>query len=204
MHGQGEYVWKNGDRYTGEFQNDKKHGQGELIYADYREKKGIWENGEFLLTLPPLVSSTNPPANEPTNNLNPIQPTAEINTNNEIPDMLMESYFVEEKSDPRKPKTQPTSFDLIQPTAEINTNNEIPDMVMESYFVEEKSDPMQPPKNMQNNLHRLLYSNPIKVYDSLVANTREEEKVARTSEVQNGTRKTLKQSRLKTEDIFLG
>ena len=32
MHGQGMYIWANGDKYVGEYRNGKKHGQGTLTY----------------------------------------------------------------------------------------------------------------------------------------------------------------------------
>jgi len=31
MHGQGEFLWKNGIKYTGEYKYDKKDGMGKMI-----------------------------------------------------------------------------------------------------------------------------------------------------------------------------
>lgn len=36
MHGKGIYTWKDGRRYEGEYQFDKKHGYGIYIWADGR------------------------------------------------------------------------------------------------------------------------------------------------------------------------
>lgn len=42
MHGQGTYYYADGDMYTGEWQNDKRHGVGKVEY------KG--ENGEVSMS----------------------------------------------------------------------------------------------------------------------------------------------------------
>ena len=34
FHGQGEYVWPNGDRFFGAYENGKRNGIGEMDYAD--------------------------------------------------------------------------------------------------------------------------------------------------------------------------
>ena len=53
-HGTGEMRWDSGSYYTGEFQNDMKHGVGVYYWADVGDKySGVWhENikqgeGEF-------------------------------------------------------------------------------------------------------------------------------------------------------------
>jgi hypothetical protein len=71
MHGQGTLIWPDGDKYVGEFKNDKpdgkgtytygsghkyigkfkgghKHGQGTMKYPDGRVEKGIWEFDELI------------------------------------------------------------------------------------------------------------------------------------------------------------
>jgi hypothetical protein len=34
MHGHGTYFYSDGDSYTGEWQNDKRHGVGKVVYCD--------------------------------------------------------------------------------------------------------------------------------------------------------------------------
>jgi len=47
-HGEGVYLYSNGDKYKGEFVNGEKHGQGVETYADKRPKKdGLWVYGSF-------------------------------------------------------------------------------------------------------------------------------------------------------------
>ena len=48
MHGQGNYTWKNGDKYVGQWKNDKRHGKGTKTYKNGKIERGIWENGKFL------------------------------------------------------------------------------------------------------------------------------------------------------------
>ena len=38
----------NGDKYVGEWKDDKFHGQGTMTYTDGEVWKGTWVNGEFL------------------------------------------------------------------------------------------------------------------------------------------------------------
>jgi len=38
MHGKGIYTWKDGRRYEGKYQFDKKHGYGVYTWADGRSK----------------------------------------------------------------------------------------------------------------------------------------------------------------------
>ena len=47
-HGQGTFTSADGDKYVGEFKDDKIHGQGTLILADGTVYKGLWENDEFI------------------------------------------------------------------------------------------------------------------------------------------------------------
>jgi hypothetical protein len=44
-HGQGTH---SGDKYVGEVRDGKRHGQGTLTYADGRVEEGVWENDNFL------------------------------------------------------------------------------------------------------------------------------------------------------------
>lgn len=37
------------NRYHGEYLKDKKHGQGKFIWPDGRKYEGAWENGYILL-----------------------------------------------------------------------------------------------------------------------------------------------------------
>lgn len=42
--GKGTYTWANGDKYIGEWNEDKKHGKGVFSFANGRKKEGTWEN----------------------------------------------------------------------------------------------------------------------------------------------------------------
>jgi hypothetical protein len=42
--GKGTYTWANGDRYIGEWCDDKKHGKGAFHFANGKRKEGVWEN----------------------------------------------------------------------------------------------------------------------------------------------------------------
>ena len=48
MRGQGTYTWSTGDKYVGEWMNDKRTGQGTQTRADGTIEKGLWENDDFL------------------------------------------------------------------------------------------------------------------------------------------------------------
>jgi len=48
MHGWGIYTWKDGRRYEGEYEFDKKHGYGIYTWADgIRKYEGFWESGKM-------------------------------------------------------------------------------------------------------------------------------------------------------------
>ena len=40
MHGQGEFVWPNGQRYIGDYKENLKHGEGVIEYPDGITHKG--------------------------------------------------------------------------------------------------------------------------------------------------------------------
>lgn len=40
--GDGVYTWRNGSQYRGQFENDLRHGYGEMAYPDGRAFKGSW------------------------------------------------------------------------------------------------------------------------------------------------------------------
>ena len=46
MHGFGKIEWADGRRYEGEYENDKKQGQGTFYWADGRKYVGSWKNGK--------------------------------------------------------------------------------------------------------------------------------------------------------------
>ena len=41
--------YADGDRYEGEWKNEKKHGYGKYTYADGRIKEGMWFEGKEVL-----------------------------------------------------------------------------------------------------------------------------------------------------------
>ena len=41
-------MYKNGDRFEGEFKNDKREGKGKLFYKNGDIKEGIWKNDCFV------------------------------------------------------------------------------------------------------------------------------------------------------------
>lgn len=55
-HGEGTYIWKNGDKYVGNWENDKMSGYGEYTYANGKFKNGIWDNGIYLGTVQEVSS----------------------------------------------------------------------------------------------------------------------------------------------------
>lgn len=46
MHGEGVYKWKDGRKYVGSYQNDKKNGFGKYYWNDGRIFEGEWRNGK--------------------------------------------------------------------------------------------------------------------------------------------------------------
>ncbi len=48
MSGFGTYLWTNGKKYVGEWLNGKMHGEGVLTENNGKVKKGFWENGELV------------------------------------------------------------------------------------------------------------------------------------------------------------
>ena len=46
MHGYGELLWKNGDKYIGYYENDLRHGKGEYYFQNGAVLKGNWVNGK--------------------------------------------------------------------------------------------------------------------------------------------------------------
>ena len=42
-HGRGEYIWANGDRYTGQFANNLKNGNGILYFSNGDKRVGVWK-----------------------------------------------------------------------------------------------------------------------------------------------------------------
>ena len=48
MEGKGILYYNDGERYEGEFLNDKKDGKGILYYKDGRTKEEIWKNNILI------------------------------------------------------------------------------------------------------------------------------------------------------------
>ena len=44
---EGTYTWANGDKYVGEWRDDKQHGQGTYFFADGRVWHGLFRNDEW-------------------------------------------------------------------------------------------------------------------------------------------------------------
>jgi hypothetical protein len=47
MHGRGTFIWKDGRKYIGEYQNDLKHGCGTFFWLDGRTYEGGWFKGKM-------------------------------------------------------------------------------------------------------------------------------------------------------------
>ncbi len=56
MHGQGTYILPDGEKYVGEFKDDKFHGQGTYTWPDGEKYVGEWKDnnrtGQGTLTWP--------------------------------------------------------------------------------------------------------------------------------------------------------
>ena len=48
MHGYGRIFYENGETYIGEFEEDKKSGQGMQIHPFKKVRRGTWKNDRFL------------------------------------------------------------------------------------------------------------------------------------------------------------
>lgn len=48
VHGQGTYLWSDGDKYIGQFNNGKAHGRGIMMYRDGRRVEGVWKNNNLV------------------------------------------------------------------------------------------------------------------------------------------------------------
>lgn len=46
MHGKGIFKWANGNRYEGDYKEDKKDGTGIFYFADGKVYKGSWHHGK--------------------------------------------------------------------------------------------------------------------------------------------------------------
>ena len=46
MHGSGEFHWKDGTSYSGEYQHGRKHGVGTFTYASKKRYEGHWVGGK--------------------------------------------------------------------------------------------------------------------------------------------------------------
>lgn len=56
MSGQGKMVWSDGMSYTGNWRNNKRHGDGSLHYTDGKVAEGKWDDdkpiGQFRVSRP--------------------------------------------------------------------------------------------------------------------------------------------------------
>ena len=48
MYGQGTYTFASGDKYAGEYKEDKRHGQGTYTFVGGRKEVGYFMNGDFV------------------------------------------------------------------------------------------------------------------------------------------------------------
>ena len=55
-HGKGTYLFLDGDKYVGEFKDDKKTGKGTYTFASGKVKSGIWADGKYLYDLAESVN----------------------------------------------------------------------------------------------------------------------------------------------------
>ena len=47
MDGKGTFIWKNGQKFTGGYVKDKKHGPGILYLSDSTKIEANWHDGNF-------------------------------------------------------------------------------------------------------------------------------------------------------------
>jgi hypothetical protein len=48
MSGHGVFTWTDGDRYEGQYKDGKKNGKGKFRYANGQVKEGMWSNDNFI------------------------------------------------------------------------------------------------------------------------------------------------------------
>jgi hypothetical protein len=46
MNGKGNFKWKDGREYSGDYVNDMKEGYGTFTWPDKRQHTGFWKNGK--------------------------------------------------------------------------------------------------------------------------------------------------------------
>lgn len=56
--GKGIYYYKNGDRYEGQFANDTRHGEGVYYFANGSKKIGTWKDGKYVEQVSATPSTT--------------------------------------------------------------------------------------------------------------------------------------------------
>ena len=56
LEGKGVYVWEDGGRYSGDWKNSKRHGQGTQTWPSGTIKSGRWEEDTFVNTAAPAPS----------------------------------------------------------------------------------------------------------------------------------------------------
>lgn len=59
--GSGTYTWANGDVYIGEFKKGRRDGEGTMTFSNGDEKKGFWDNDEYLGEYEKPYKVTGPP-----------------------------------------------------------------------------------------------------------------------------------------------
>ena len=47
MDGIGDFMWPNGDVYSGQYINGRRNGLGDMFYGDGDVYKGAWRNGQY-------------------------------------------------------------------------------------------------------------------------------------------------------------